>query len=171
MKVWTIVAATLAIFMVTSAGAQEMKIGYVDMPRALNESQAGAKARELFKKEVDKYQKDLAKQKDDLEALKGELEKKALMMKPEERRNLELEYQRKARDFERAYKDSQAELQLKDKEFTADILQELYEVVQKIGDSEGYTLILEYSSGSLLYAAKGGDLTDRVIEAHDKGKR
>jgi outer membrane protein len=170
MKVWTVLAIAAVMLTWTAADAEEIKIGYVDLQRALNECQAGAKARALFKKEVDKYQSDLAKQKEELETLKGELEKKALVMKQEERRNLELEYQRKMRDFERAYKDSQGELQLKDNELTADILKELATVVREIGASEGYTLILEYSGSNLLYGNEDADLTPRVIEAHDQRK-
>ena len=79
----------------------------------------GKKAREEFKVQVDKAQAGLKKQKDDVENLRDQLEKKQLVMKEEERHNLEKDLARKGRDFERGYKDSQAELQAKDNELTA----------------------------------------------------
>ena len=47
-----------------AAAAQEIKIGYVDLQRALNEWEAGKAAKERFKMQVDKLQGDLKKQKE-----------------------------------------------------------------------------------------------------------
>lgn len=162
-------AVVLALCVATAAGGQELKIGYVDLQRALNECESGKKAREEFKKQVDKLQVDLKKQKDDLDALKAQLEKKAVLMKDEERRNLEKDYGRRLRDFERSYKDSQAELQAKDNELTGDILKELQKVIVDYGQRENYTLILENSSSAVLYGAPGADLTDKILQAFDDG--
>src|SRR5437762_1575327 len=102
----------LTVVCAGSAFAQSApKIGYVDLQRALNESDAGKRAKEEFKVQVDKLQGSLKKQKDDIDSLKEQLEKKALVMKEEERANLEDDYRKKLRDFERNYKDSQADLQ------------------------------------------------------------
>jgi len=43
------------------------KIGYVDLQRALNESEAGKRAKEEFKVQVDKLQTSLKKQKDEID--------------------------------------------------------------------------------------------------------
>jgi outer membrane protein len=171
MKLWTVVAVALVATAATAVAAQEIKIGYVDLQRALSESKAGQKARESFKRDVDKYQLDLKKQKEELETLREQLEKKALVMKEDERRSMELDYQRRARDFERAYKDTQGELQLKDNQLTAEILKKISEVVQELGKQDGYTLILENSSSTVLYSAQDADLTDRIIQMYDERKK
>jgi outer membrane protein len=163
-------ALALAMVFVTSASAQEIKIGYVDLQRALNDSEAGRKAKEDFKKQVDKLQVDLKKQKDELDGLKDRLEKKAIVMKEDERREMEKDYQRKLRDFERNYKDSQGELQLKDNELTRDLIQELQGVISEYGKKGNYTVILELSSSSVLYGDPKVDLTDQIIAAYNKRK-
>jgi outer membrane protein len=160
-------ALAVAMVLVTSASAQEIKIGYVDLQRALNESEAGQKAKGEFKKQVDKLQADLKRKKDELDGLKDRLEKKALVMKEEERREMEKDYQRKMRDFERDYKDSQGELQLKDNELTRDLLQELQVVIAEYGKNGNYTVILELSSSSVLYGDPKVDLTDQIIAAYN----
>jgi len=157
----------LAALLVASTAFAETKIGYVDLQRALNESEAGKKAKDQFKGEVDKLQGSLKRQKDDLESMKDQLEKKGAVMKESERANLEEEYRKKARDFERNYKDSQADLQRKDQELTADILKDLQVIIRDYGESEGYTLILEASGGGFLYGAKGADITDTVLEQYN----
>jgi len=145
------------------------KFGYVDLQRALNESEAGKKAKEAFKVQVDKLQAQLKKQKDEIDNLKDQLEKKSLVMKEEERGNLEEDYRKKLRDFERNYKDSQADLQKKDNELTGAIIHDLQEVIRSYGERENYTLILEGGSTALLYGAKNADLTDAIIHEYDGG--
>ncbi len=143
------------------------KMGYVDLQRALNESDAGKKAKEDFKVQVDKLQAQLKKQKDDIDGLKDQLEKKSLVMKEQERNNLEEDYRKKMRDFERNYKDSQADLQKKDNELTGAIIHDLQEVIRSYGERENYTMIFESGSNAVLYAAKGADLTDAIIQEYN----
>ena len=163
--VWWVITA---LFLANAAWAESsVKIGYVDLQRALNESEAGKKAKEEFKVQVDKLQAKLKKQKDEIDSLKEQLEKKAMVMKEEERGNLEDDYRRKLRDFERDYKDSQADLQKKDNELTGAIIKDLQEVIRDYGEHEGFTLILEATSSAVLYGAKGSDLTDAVIEQYN----
>ena len=173
MNVRTTLALVLALLcaLAASARAAEMKIGYVDLQRALNESEAGKAAKERFKVQVDKLQVDLKKKKDQLDGMKEQLEKKASVMKPDEARNLESDYQKKLRDFERAYKDSQGELQQKDNELTVELLKELQVVIEEFGKEQGYSIILEQSSSSVLYGAADLDLTEQIIARYNARKK
>ena len=168
MRVWWC-AFVLAVSLATTALglAEELKIAYVDLQKALNDSTAGQRARERFKKQVEHLQVDLKKQKDELEALKGQLEKKAVVMRAEELREMEKEYQHKMRDFERAYKDSQGELQLKDNELTAELIKEVAVVIEAYGRKGGYTIILERSSSSVLYGSPQVDITEDIVKAYN----
>ncbi len=158
-------------FTALPSAAQDFKIGTVDLQRALNESDAGKRAKEDFKVQVDKLQADLSKQKDEIEKIKTDVEKKASVLKEEERKNIEKDYERRLRDFQRTYKDSQEELKQKDNELTAQILRDLGEVIQEWGPKQGYTLVLEASNtGVVLYNSKAIDVTDQIIEAYN-GKR
>jgi outer membrane protein len=151
------------------AWAQEaLKIGYVDLQRALNESEAGKKAKESFKSEVDRMEQSLEKRKNEVEKLKDELEKKGLLLREEERDTLERDYRQKLRDFERLYKDSQQELQIRDRDMTGRILEELRQVIQGMGEQGNYTVILEGNNTVVLYGAKAIDLTDTVIKTYNQ---
>lgn len=161
--VWWMIAGVL----VANVAVAETKIGYVDLQRALNESDTGKKAKEEFKVQVDKLQGKLKKQKDEIDNLKDRLEKKALVMKEEERGNLEEDYRKKLRDFERDYKDSQADLQKKDNDLTGGIIRELQEVIRDYGEQQGYTVILETSSNAVVYGAKSADVTEAIIERYN----
>jgi outer membrane protein len=164
----TVLALMFALLLPAMAAAQEGKIGYVDLQRALSESDAGKRAKDKFKGEVDRLQAKLKKQKDEIDALKEQLEKKASVMKASEREEMEDDFRKKMRDFEREYKDSQADLQKKDNDITGVILRDLQKVIQDLGQREGYSMIVEMNS--LLFADRSLDLTERVISEYDKSK-
>jgi len=161
----------LPLFVAAGATAQQLKIGYVDLQRALNESDAGKAAKERFKAQVDRLQNDLKKKKDQLDSLKDQLEKKSSVMKEDEARNLQKDYEKKLRDFERDYKDSQGELQQKDNELTVELLKELQGVIEQFGKEGSYSIILEQSSSSVLYGSPELDLTEQVIARYNARKK
>ncbi len=163
MRVATLVA--LFALISTAAVSAEFKVAFVDMQRALNDSEAGHKAKNEFRSEIMRLQSKLQRQQSEVQGLKDELDKKGMLMRDEERRNLQDEYAEKARDFERAYKDSKDELQQKDNEVTGAIIRDLAYVVRNVGERNNYTVILE--KGSLLWATPSIDITDQVIREYN----
>ena len=55
-----------------------------------------------------------------------------------------------------------------DADLTRKILEELLQVAQNLGKSEGYTMILEKTESSIVYADESIDITDKVIKASEK---
>ena len=149
------------------AHAADFKVGIVDLQRALNESSAGRKAKEQFKGEFEKMQNGLKGEKDSLDRIKDELDKKSAVLSDDQKRSKAEDFERRRRDLRRKLEDSDAELRKKDQELTGSILKDLAVVIQEIGEREGYTVILENSSSSVLYGSKSIDMTDSVIKAFD----
>ncbi len=141
----------------------KVKIGFIDVQRAISESQAGKRAKEKFQAQVKKAEADLLKEKQEIERLKTDLDKKGPLLKDEERRNLEADLQRRYVSYQRGMQDQQQELRQKEGEMTGDILKELEKIVNEVGKAEKFTLILERSQ--ILYSDQGIDITNRVIEA------
>src|SRR6266436_6421718 len=79
--------ATLAVVLgAVRLAAAEQKIAVVDMQRALNECDAGKKAKDQVKAKFEHSQNQLKKQREDLDRLKEDYERKATVLKDEERR-------------------------------------------------------------------------------------
>ena len=165
MKYWLIICATL---LCTTAGwAQDrVKIGFIDIQRAISESQAGKRAKEQFQAQVKKAQSDLLREKQDLERLKSDLDKKGPLLREEERLNLQSDLERRYLNYQRAMQDQQQLLRQKEGAMTSDILKDLEKIVNEIGKSEKFTLILERSQ--ILYSDQGIDITNKVIQVYDK---
>lgn len=167
-----IVGALLTLVLVAApALAADTKIGYVDLQKALNTSEAGKAAKERISKKVKEYEGTIDTRQKEIKKLKEELEKQAMLLSEDARGAKERDYQQKVKEFQRFTKDIQEELQQKDNEYTKQILEELFKVIKDVGEKEGYTMILEQSESSILYADEKVNLTDKVIKAFDAKKK
>ena len=164
MKYWLVVG--VLVLSGTVALAQErIKIGFIDIQRIIAESQAGKKAKDRFQAQVKKAEADVQKERTDLERIKNDLDKKGPLLKDEERRNLEADFQRRSVSLQRTMGDYQQDLQRKNNEMMAEILKELEVVVNELGKTEKFTLILEKTQ--ILYSDQATDITSKVIEAYN----
>lgn len=152
----------------SSLAADPVKFGSMDMQKALNESEAGKKAKSDLEALI-KSKESIINEKSKVgEKLRDELEKQSSVLSAEARKSKENELEKLLREYQRAVQDSQAEVKKKEGELTEKIIKELREIVEKIGEEEGYTLIIE--RGLVLYSNKGIDLTDTVIKKYNELK-
>jgi outer membrane protein len=151
--------------------SEDLKIGFVDIRKAINECNEGKEARKALTKEVEKFERLLAERQRELQEMRESIEKQALMLNPETRAAKEKELQTKARDFQRWGEDSQNEINQKRMEIERKIAIGLQKMIQKVGADEGYTLIVEKNENLLLFASKSIDITDRVIKVYDAQKK
>lgn len=159
-------AAFILLLLPTVGWTQErVKIGFIDIQRAISDSVAGSKAKERFREQVKKVEGDLLKEKHELERLKAEMDKKGPLLKEEERRSMEMDLQRRYVGYQRSMQDSQQELRMRENALTADILKDLEKVVNEVGKAEKFTLILERSQ--VLYSDQGIDITNKVLELYN----
>ena len=154
-----------------SVWAADLKIAYVDIQKAVNESNAGKDAKKLITKDVEKFQGQIADKQKVLQTMKESLEKQAPMLNPDARATREKEYQNKLREFQRWGEDTQNEINQKRMEIERNISIGLQKVIQKVGADEGYTLILEKNESIVLFVSKALDITDRVLKAYDAQKK
>jgi outer membrane protein len=168
---WVGMVILVGAWLVGPGWADELKLGSVDIQKAVNECQAGKEAKKKIMAEVEKFQRQVGDKQKELQALKESLEKQAPMLTAEARATKEKDYQNKLKDFQRWGEDSQNELNQKRMEMERKIAIDLFKVVQKIGADDNYTFILERNENLVLFANKSTDLTDRVIRAYDGQKK
>jgi outer membrane protein len=174
MKKTFLAAAVLTLLMAPafpSTAAEAVKIGYVNMQRALENSAAGQQATKKLSDIWDKSKSELQKNKDRIEAFRAEIDKQSLLWNEKTKREKDDELRRMERDYNRLLKDVQDELKAKETEFSEGIGKDLLRIIEDIGKAEGYTIILEKKSSAVLYAPASIDLTDRVIKQYDSLKQ
>jgi outer membrane protein len=163
-KYW-LVAGMLVLSCTVALAQERIKIGFIDVQRIISESQAGKKAKDRFQAQVKKAEADVQKERQDLERLKNDLDKKGPLLKDEERRNLEADLQKRSVILQRTLGDYQQDLQRRNNEMIAEILQELAQVVTEVGKADKFPLILERSQ--ILYSDQAIDITNKVIDAYN----
>jgi outer membrane protein len=147
----------------TSAFAADVKLGYIDMQRALNASEAGKEAKEQLAARVKKYQDEINAKQEEIKKLKDDLEKQGMLLSEASRASKEKDYQQRLKEFQRFTKDAQEELQGKDEEFTRKILEGMEKIIQEFGRKNGYTFIFVKNEG-MLFADDKVDVTEEVLK-------
>lgn len=168
---WALFAAlALGALAPRAAQAQAAKIAVVDLQRAIHETEDGRKAKDKLKKlfesrqqGLDKKQQELKKLKDELDQQKNVLSRDALESKVES-------YQKQLVELQQVYVEYQRELAEKEGELTKTIVERMERILRRIGQTDGYTLILERSEAGVIYVPTNLDLTDVVIQRYNSGE-
>jgi outer membrane protein len=160
-------AVSLAILLAAlaipgTAAAQGMKIGVVDVQRAVMQSEDGLRAQASLKKifdsrqqELTKRQNDLQKQKDDIDRQKNVLSQQALQKKADE-------WQKEMVELQSTYVEYNKELEKKQKELTDPIFERVIAAIKRVAGLDSYDVIVDRAT--VAFARTDIDLTDRVVQ-------
>ena len=149
--------------------AEEVKLGVVDLRRALYETDEGRKARANLKKDFDKKQKELDEQQNELKKAIEDLNKKRTLLPAETVRQKEAELQDRVNKVQQTYMRHQQDLATKEEQATAPIVDRLQRIIAKIAVAENFTMVLDKSSG-VVFAKPHLDLTNEVIRRFNSGE-
>lgn len=157
-------------FAASSAAAADVKLGYIDMQKALNTSESGKEAKEQLAARVKKYQDEINVKQEEIKKLKEDLEKQGMLLSESARSAKEKDYQQRLKEFQRFTKDAQDELQGKDEEFTRKILEGMEKVIQEFGRKNGYTFIF-VKNEAMLFAGDKVDVTEEVLKLFNASRK
>ena len=152
----------------SSALAEDMKLGYVDMQRALNETEDGRKAKANLKKVFDQKQKELDEQQAALKKDIEDLDKKRTLLPADKVREKEAELQSRMQKVQQTYLRHQQDLSAKEQEATAKIFERMTRIIGKIATAENFSMILDKSA--LVFAKPHLDLTNELIRRYNAGE-
>jgi outer membrane protein len=152
------------------AAADGVKIGVVDLIKALNESESGKKAKADLEALIKTKQVSIDEKGKEIEKLKTDFEKQSSVLSAEARKTKEDELERLIREYQRIVTDSQSDVKKKETEYTSEILKDLRSIIEKIGQEGGYTMIIENAEGIILYSKTDQNLTQTVIKKYNESK-
>jgi len=171
-KTWAGLLATVLVLLLVSVRAEaQLKVGVVDLQKALEASDEGRKAKAELQKQVEKIQQDLKTRQDELNALKEEIERQGSLLSETARYDKEKRYQDKLKDFKRLYEDYQEEMRRQDQSLSEKVFKQLAEIIEALGAKEGFDIILEKTQSAVLYRSSKVDITDQVIKMADERKK
>ncbi len=155
-------AAVLSAFLAVPAFANEAnKIGYVNTQRVFRDAPAAVKAQKKLDAEFSRRDQDLQLVAKKLQTLQESLEKNGVTMSESERRNKERELNDLNRDFQRRQREFREDLNLRQNEEMAAVLEKANKAIKQIAENEKFDLILQ----DVVWVSPKLDITDKVIKA------
>lgn len=162
-----ILILTLALVVPQAYGA-EGKIGYMDVQKAIQSTKAGKKARAELEKDFEKKKKSIQDKEKDLQKMQQDLEKKSMALSEEVKMRKEAEFRDEMLKYREMVGKSQTEIQARERDLTAPILEKLKKAVEKVAKDKELSIVLERAEHSVVWADSSLDITDEVVKAFEK---
>ena len=161
----------IAIFLIlifnTSMVSAEIKIGFVEIKKILQNAPQTVKANKVLEKEFTKRTKKLKKTVKKIKQKEIAFQKDSMTMSDSDREKKIKEIQGLKIDAQRTEREVREDIDLRRKEEIANVQNLVNIAVEKVAKEQGYDLILYQG---VAYAGKKVDITDVVIKALGKLK-
>ena len=157
------------IFMFSALFSADMKIGYIDSNRIMNELDEVREVKVELEKEQRKMEVEMQSMISKRDSLVQAYELQKILLVDENKR---IEKEREIVLLEQNIEKFQmekfgpngGEIYKLQNQLLAPVLSKIDAAIQKIGKERGYNYILDAVSGALVYAIESHDLTDEVIK-------
>jgi len=155
-----------------TAGAAKTEIAYVNLQRAILEVNEGKRAKAKLQKTFEKKKDRIKIEEKKLLTLRDEIKAQVAgagseAMRDSAMRKRAMEFEQKRVSLQQALMKEQQELQQLEQKALLKITVKMRKVIQKIGKSGRYSLILELQDARMLYAKPHLDLTNEVIRKYN----
>jgi outer membrane protein len=168
--------SVLGLLLGSMAFASNVKVGTVDINKALRETKRGLSATASLEKEQADKEKSLKAEKDKLDKLVADFQKKSAVMSEQARNKEGMELQKKVAGFQDQYQKINMDLKAREFELKKPIIDGLRSEVQSLAKDNKVEMVFESNSTGpqgvdfpvLLYAQDRIDLTNELIKVYDK---
>ncbi len=160
-------ALAFAVALYAAPAAADIKIGFVDLQRALNEVDDGKLAKAQLKKEFDSKQKTLDEKQEELKRMKADYDKQAVVMSDTAKREKQAEFDRKFMEVQNTYMQLQKELSEREREMTRGIFEKMNVIIREMAEAEGFTMVFEKTDSGVIYAPPQFDLTNELVRKYN----
>lgn len=137
-----------------------LKVGYVDIEKVFNQYSGTKKAKSKLQSKLEAEQKKIDKSKQDILKMKQDLDKQKTILDKNKLKEKEDELQAKLEKLQAEALEIQQKLLSEEKELTANIVEEIRAIVQKIAKEKEFDYVFE--KNLLLYG--GEDITYLVLK-------
>jgi len=149
------------------AGAQILKIGYVDSVRIFAGYSYAKDAQQRFSREIDAWRAESDDRRKAIDQQRADLKEQSLALSEEKRVEKEAQLQKTLADYDQfvqAFWGPKGRATELNEQLTADVIQRVRTVVERVARDDNYDLVLDAADGNVIFAVKSLDLTDRVLD-------
>ena len=154
-------------FATASMADDGLRVAHVDSKLIFDGYKGTKKAQEEYDRQVAKWEQQANLLQKELAAIKEKIDKQLLMLSDEKRRELEADYKKKDTELknfiDRVY-GRNGELISENEKISGPIIQLIRKAVNEIALQEGYDMVVDRATGSVLFWKKENDLTSKVLD-------
>ncbi len=157
--------------LVSTSWAQQLKIGYVDVPRLKQEYKEYQQAEVRFEKQMAVWQTKADSMQQQMQELADKLEKQNLMLTEQAKNDIRQELLARQNEYQLFLNEvmgPNGEAANREYELSKPLIETINTVIKLIALKGNYTYILDSTAGTVLYADEKYDITDRVIAELNK---
>lgn len=155
------------ISLLLAAPAFALKIGKIDAQKIMTSIKQAKKINKNLKKEFESKQKLLKKDEDNLKKLRADYDKQSMVMSDKAKAKKQIELQKKFEQYRQKREKFQSDINKKERQLKAPLLERLKGVVDDVAKKEGLDMVFEVAA-SPVYVKQVVEITDKVIKAYDK---
>lgn len=141
--------------------AAELKIGYVQVDKLLQEAPQTAESGKKLEKEFSPRSQELDRLQKQIRDLETALDKDRLTTTDADRRNRERDASNLKLEFQRKQRELREDINLRKNEELAVLQDRINKAVTSVAESESFDLVVY---GGVAYASKKIDITDKVLK-------
>jgi outer membrane protein len=148
-----------------STNAAELKIGYVQVDKILQEAPQTAESGKKLEKEFSPRTQELERLQKQIKDIESSLDKEALTISDTDRKNKERDAANLKLDFQRKQRELREDVNLRKNEELGSLQDRINKAVTAVSETDGYDLVVY---GGVAYANKKIDITDKVLKSLGK---
>ncbi len=171
MRRYVIILIAALPLLASSVVRAEIKIGYVDLQRALLEVEDGRRAKAKLQAELDSQKKIFDREQESLIKEKETIEKQSSAISQEARIQRQTELGRKAFDLTQRWEKEKADVAQKQRTEVQAIFDKMHPIIASIAQRDGMTFVFEKTDAGILYAPAYLDLTNELVRQYNNQKR
>jgi outer membrane protein len=157
----------LALALLPALARAEIRIGYVDLQRAIREVDEGKAATAVLKRDFDEKQRQLDTTKTEFDKAKADFEKQSVVMADQAKRDRSGDLDRKAMELQQLFMQLQKDLSEREREVMRGIFDKMTGVVREIAEADGFTMVLDRNDSGIVFALPSLDLTNELVRKYN----
>ena len=151
----------------TAAQDEPIRVGIVDIEHAISSTEEGKAAREEFARKQREAEAQVQPMYERYRALEEEIKAKKFVLSDEALFQKQLDLAEMRNQIQNKGKEIEGQLQVDQKRLEGPLTAKLVNIIEDLGKSQGFTMILRRGTPGLLYTREALDITDIVIEKYN----
>jgi outer membrane protein len=141
-----------------------LKVGVFDANRVSEETDEGKRIAAKLSAFGDKKKAELMTKEKEIADLRSQLDSQNLSLSPEKQQQIQKDVQKKGLELQQAQEAARNEFQIEVSEAQNKFQEQLIRVISQFGRDEGFTLVLERSTGGVAFASESIDVTTAIVD-------